>query len=398
MASKRKAEVRLVERYKLFFGISIAIIIVGLIFGVVNIFAKGSMFNMGVDFEGGYSMTVEVGEAKISNSTDEQKIKDQITNTIEQTSVGTGARDGRTVKVSSFLRQGSGATAGFLVRYKPVEKIDGEANVDAYMEELNDAIKVALTKALFDGDEFAGNVTTGAQMTASLGSELVGRAILAVLVALLLMMIYIAVRFDFVSGLAAIANLIHDILIMMAFMAIFRIEINAAFVGALIAVIGYSINNTVIIFDRIRENVKRKKEENLHHGFHTGMGTEFANRSVRETFMRSLNTTVTTMIMLTLLLIIGVPDIRTFLWPLVIGILGGAYSSMLVSPTLWAKVVNKHPDYLERGAMTSSIRRWFHERAVKRAQRKAEKQKEINDHHDDVAPTNTLSTDSGMGE
>jgi preprotein translocase subunit SecF len=362
----------IVQKFRLLFGISIGIVVVGLIFGIFNIVNSGSILNVGIDFEGGYSISIEIGESLNDDNINDYRTR--ITSIVQDARVddGQGSRNSRGVKVGSIQRQGSGATDGFLVRYKGVEALSGE-NVDVFMSELNIAIRDALIKQLFGDDEFAGNVSTGTLTSASLGSEMISRAMLAVFVALLLMMIYIALRFDFVSGLAAIVGLMHDVLVMFALMAIFRIEVNAAFIAALLALIGYSINNTIIIFDRIRENIKDAKTQQG--VLEPNMGTNLANRSVRETITRTVNTSATTLIMLLLLLAIGVPDIRTFLWPLVIGLIAGSYSSMFLLPALWAKVVNKHPDYLERGALTSNIRRWLVAKSqARRLKRQARKQ------------------------
>jgi preprotein translocase SecF subunit len=281
--------------------------------------------------------------------------------------------DERGISASSIviLREGENDSASLLIRYAGVVAMSGE-DTSAFMEVLNTAIRDNIIAQLAQGDPHGLMVSPGQQVSASMGEELVNDAIFAVLLALLLMMVYIAIRFDFVSGLATIAGLMHDVAIMMAFMIIFWIPINAAFIAALIAMIGYSINNTIIIFDRIRENVRRKSEG-------ADMGTFIANRSVRETLIRTFNTSITTLAMLMLVVLMaaigGVNDITVFLMPLIIGLIAGSYSSIFISPTLWALVVNKHPDYMQRGAMTGNIRKWFATRSQERKLKKAKKAK-----------------------
>ena len=112
-------------------------------------------------------------------------------------------------------------------------------------------------------------------------------------------------------------------------MAIFHIEIGSSFIAALITILGYSINNTIIVFDRIRENQK-----SLYHKNSTA--TFIANESIRETLMRSINTSITTLLTIAMVAIIGVPSIRVFALPIIAGLLAGTYSSIFISPSVWA--------------------------------------------------------------
>jgi preprotein translocase subunit SecF len=150
------------------------------------------------------------------------------------------------------------------------------------------------------------------------------------------MLIYIAFRFDALSGLAALFALVHDVLIMMAFMVFFRafFQVNSSFIAAVLTIVGYSINNTIIIFDRIRENAKRP-------GFTQKPKMEIVELSVSSTLSRTINTTVTTMITLVALYVFGVESVREFGFPLIIGMLAGVYSSVLLSGQVWAILSEK---------------------------------------------------------
>ena len=168
-------------------------------------------------------------------------------------------------------------------------------------------------------------------VSAIAGRDLLSNAVKALLIAFVLMLIYIAIRFDPMSGLAALAALIHDVLIMMSFMVFFRafFQVNSSFIAAVLTIVGYSINNTIIIFDRIRENVKRP-------GYTQKPKMEIVELSVSTTLSRTINTTVTTMITLVALYIFGVESIREFAFPLIVGMLAGVYSSVLLSGQVWA--------------------------------------------------------------
>lgn len=178
-------------------------------------------------------------------------------------------------------------------------------------------------------DKYAGSVTQGDMIGATVSTELIFTTVLAVSLALMFMLSYIGLRFQISSGLASIIALMHDLIIVFAFMAICRIEINSTFMAAIITVLGYSINNSIIIFDRVRENGNLLSGKNV-------SSEELANKSIKETLLRSINTTVTTLIMIAMVAIIGVSDIRIFAFPIIIGLLAGTYSSIFIAPSLWA--------------------------------------------------------------
>ncbi len=168
-------------------------------------------------------------------------------------------------------------------------------------------------------------------VSAIAGRDLLANAMKALLIAFVLMLIYIAIRFDPMSGLAALFALLHDVLIMMSFMVFFRafFQVNSSFIAAVLTIVGYSINNTIIIFDRIRENAKRPGMSQL-------PKMEIVEVSVSSTLSRTINTTVTTLITLVALYVFGVESIREFGFPLIVGMLAGTYSSVLLSGQVWA--------------------------------------------------------------
>ena len=168
-------------------------------------------------------------------------------------------------------------------------------------------------------------------VSAIAGHDLLSNAIKALLIAFVCMLIYIAIRFSPLSGAAALFALVHDILIMCAVMAFFRhfFQVNSSFIAAILTIVGYSINNTIIIFDRIREN--RKKP-----GMTQMDMMDVVEVSVSSTLARTINTTLTTLITLVCLYIFGVSSIKAFAFPLIVGMLAGTYSSVLLSGQVWA--------------------------------------------------------------
>ena len=166
------------------------------------------------------------------------------------------------------------------------------------------------------------------------GATLVRNAIISVLLASALMLVYIAIRFDLNSGLSAVFGLLHDVLIMLSFMVIFRsvIQMNSSFIAAALTIVGYSINNTIVIFDRIRENAKKQPN---------APREEVTNLSIKESLGRTICTTVTTLITIVALCILGVASIREFALPIIVGILSGVYSANMINGYVWAFLEEK---------------------------------------------------------
>ncbi len=170
------------------------------------------------------------------------------------------------------------------------------------------------------------------------GRTLLQNAFFSVLLASLLMLGYIAIRFDFNSGVAAIVGLVHDVLIMLSFMVLFRsfIQMNSSFIAAMLTIVGYSINNTIVIFDRIRENAKAAN-------FNAVSRSELVTASVKQSLGRTINTSITTLITIVALYIMGVNAIREFALPIIIGLLSGLYSANLINGYIWAALETLRP-------------------------------------------------------
>ncbi len=199
---------------------------------------------------------------------------------------------------------------------------------------VTDEKKTVIKKTLAIMDEYSGNVASSGYVSSTVSDELLWRAVLAVSIAIVCMLIYITIRFQFLSGLAAIIALFHDLVIMMCGMFIFHIEINQTIIAALITILGYSINNTIIIFDRVRENIKLMP---------SASNAEIINTSVKDTMSRTICTTLTTLIMIALIAMIGVSNVQVFALPIIFGLLAGFYSANFIAPVIWAWLSNVMP-------------------------------------------------------
>lgn len=319
--------------------------IVIIVVGIILLCTLG--FNLGFDFTGGTNMTIYLNDATSGSSdyssqrydleNDYDEVVDKINNVLANYDVNLSSI--QTTEINIDADRGYSFTIvngdAIIIKFQNGDMTEEE------VESQNNEIQLALLKEFgyFDGsattddltsNEFAAFVANGGVTTASATSQLLMNSFIALLVAVVLILIYVAIRFEITSGLAAILALFHDILITTSFMLIFRIPINTPFIAALITILGYSINNTIIIFDRIRENVKLSKNLGKIDNY------AVADNAVRSTMMRTILTTVTTFIMIFFITVIGVNDIQQFAFPIMIGILSGFYSSNFLTTGLWA--------------------------------------------------------------
>lgn len=306
--------------------------------GVVLLCTLG--FNLGIDFTGGSNMTIYLdtdGTYTVDDSvvsTDQRVLEEKINNVLKEYGLDINTYQDTTMNISGMGIEDGKAV---IIKYQNNNKLE-----TAKIEEINDKIRLDLLKAFKYVDEDAtletigsieesALIANGGITTASASSELMMKSFIALLVAILLILIYVAFRFEFTSGLAAILALFHDLLVTTSIMLICRIEINVSFIAALVTILGYSVNNTIIIFDRMRSDLKTVKQSNAKIS-----NQEVANGAVRASLMRTILTTLTTFIMIFMVTVIGVPDIREFAFPIMIGILAGFYSATCLTPGLWA--------------------------------------------------------------
>lgn len=332
----RNSKLDVCKNLKWFLIAPLAIILVG----VILLSTIG--FNLGIDFTGGSNMTIYL-DAESTYTIDDQKWdmdknKGEIVDLVEDVLKGHGLKL-TTMQETTIDSKNFGFEDGkaIIIKYQNDKLLESEE-----IEAVNDEIRLELLKAfgyvdatvtLEDLDEKneAEFVTNGGITTSTASAELMMKSFIALLVAVVLILVYVAFRFEVTSGLAAILALFHDLLITASVMLMCRIQINVSFIAALITILGYSINNTIIIFDRMRDDLKAAKKAEARID-----NKAIANRSVKDTMTRSLFTTITTFVMIFMVAVIGVADIREFAFPIMIGVLSGFYSSVFLTPGLWA--------------------------------------------------------------
>ncbi len=181
-------------------------------------------------------------------------------------------------------------------------------------------------------------------MSSTVGEELAKNAFYALLYAALGILIYVAFRFEWRMGVATIIGLIHDVFFMLAMFSILRLEVDITFIAAVLTIVGYSINDTIVTFDRIRENLNRRGTIN-----DVAELADIVNKSLRQTLGRSVNTVLTVIFVVVALMLLGAESIRPFSIALLIGLIAGTYSSIFISAQIWFDL--KKREMKEKGAI-----------------------------------------------
>ncbi|MGN0374606.1 MAG: protein translocase subunit SecF, partial [Butyrivibrio sp.] len=296
--ARKTKNINFLGKRKIWFSISGLIIATGLAFFAVNGIKGNGVFNFDLEFSGGTSTSVTFNEEYTLD-----EVEDKIIPIIKET---TGVK---TVQ----------------------QQIVKNSNTIIFKTQLLDLDqRVALNEALekeFGIDTSDKDVVNSENISATVSSEMRRDAIIAVGIATLLMLVYIWIRFrDVKFATSAIIALIHDVLVVVAFYAISRTNVGNTFIACMLTILGYSINATIVIFDRIRENMAVMQKSKL---------IDVVNESITVTLTRSINTTLTTFIMVFVLFIVGVSSIKEFAAPIMVGIIAGGYSSVCISGALW---------------------------------------------------------------
>lgn len=279
---------KIAENYKIWFAISLAVIIAG----AAAVLVLG--LNLGIDFTGGTMMQVDMGKTvEVSEIND---ILDPFSLHPDVIHAGAEKKE-------------------IIIKTK-------ESLSNAQRQEIFAALQQAygLEDSAFIGAE---------QFGPAIGDEIQNRALIAILLASVGMFIYIIFRFEMIYGVSSIIALMHDVMVLVSIYAIFRVPINSSFIAAVLTIVGYSINDTIVVFDRVRENVKRMEKASF---------TEIANTSLAQTITRSINTSLTTLLVIGALYVLGVESIKEFAFPLMAGVLVGTYSSIFIASPIWALV------------------------------------------------------------
>lgn len=287
---------KIVENRKKFFAASLIVIIIGFAAMIFNAQAGRGAFQYDVEFTGGTSFDLDLGQEY--EQEDLQKI---ITDVTGQDS-------------------------------PQIQQVIGTNEVTVKIQSIDSATRETLTNAILEAypNAVMGEVN---DVSGTVSHEMQTAAIKATLIAAVAMLLYISLRFhDFRAGGSAIIALLHDVLIVLTAYAVFRIPVNNTFIVVLLTILGYSINATIVIFDRIRENKS---------AFHANQTAEKINKSISQTLARSINTSLTTFFTVGAIYVLGVPALKEFALPMMIGILAGAYSSVCISGSIWYVLLPK---------------------------------------------------------
>lgn len=275
---------KIMEKKRIWFGVSLAIITLGLVFMLM------SGFNWGIDFTGGNMLHFDIHQTyELQN----------VREIIEKLDI----KEFETKKAGDSRQQ-------LIIRTVELSKEMQTKILDTLKQEWPET-----------------ELIRAEAIDAVIGKELQKQAIIALIIANIGMLAYITIRFEFKSAIAAVLSLIHDVLIVLSFYAIFSIPIDSSFIAVILTVVGYSINDTIVIFDRIRENLKSMRKRPFE---------DVINFSISQTLSRSFKTSVTTLITITALFILGGETIKDFTLALIIGVSAGTYSSIFIASPLWS--------------------------------------------------------------
>lgn len=280
----------IIKNRKIYYSISLVIIIVGLIMWMVN------GLNYGIDFTGGTSIQIKIGQ--VITVDEAREIVDEYDNEASIVHIGNNQEE-------------------IMIRSKK----------DFTSQEINEIVDKFQEKYNFENKEFQSE-----NFGPFMGKEIRKKALLSSLIAVLAMLIYISWRFELKFAIAAIIALVHDVLVTFSIYAIFKIPINSAFIAAILTILGYSINDTIVIFDRIREEMRLNPKTD---------SEDMINISIKKSLTRTINTSLTTLIAVVLLYVIGVEDVKILALPLIFGIISGTYSSLFIASPLWYEMTNK---------------------------------------------------------
>lgn len=293
---KERQPIDFIGKKKYFFTLSIVVMLIGL--GVLGYnYSQGrGAFAYGLEFEGGTSTTVDFNKDYTINEIDQE-----IVPVVEEV---TGDNNVQT------------------------QKVEGSNQVIIKTVTLDLDQREALNQALVDNFQVDADTITAENISSTVSSEMRQDAVVAVLTAAVFMLLYIWLRFkDIRFATSAVLALLHDVVVVILFYAVSRIAIGNTFIACILTIVGYSINATIVIFDRIREELRYQTRS-------TDLKL-LVNKSVTETLTRSIYTNLTTFIMVAVLYILGVSSIREFALPLIVGIVWGAYSSVCITAALW---------------------------------------------------------------
>lgn len=290
-----KKTIDFLGKRKIWFAVSLVVIVIGLGGLVINKTQTGDILNYSMEFKGGTSTNVTFNEDMTLD-----EISSKVVPVVENV---TGDAQVQTQKVAG--------TNEVIIKTRTLT-----------VEE-----RQALDQAMVDNFGVEAEKITAESISGAISKEMKEDAIIAVIIATICMLLYIWLRFkDIKFAGSAVLALLHDVLVVLAFYALLKWSVGSTFIACMLTIVGYSINATIVIFDRIRENLKVHSKLELE---------EIVNMSITQTFTRSINTSLTTFVMVFVLFLLGVSSIREFALPLMVGIVCGTYSSVCITGSLW---------------------------------------------------------------
>lgn len=303
-----RESINFVGMRKITLSVAAVILIIGVIFAGVNKSQIGGFFNYGLDFKGGTSTNVT-----FNKDYSLEEISKEIVPVVESVTGEAGTQ---------------------------TQKVQGTNQVIIKTRSLSLDEREKLNKALADKFGVDAEKITAESISGAVSSEMKKDAVVATVLATILMLIYIWIRFrDFSFAAGSILALLHDVFIVISCYAIFRWSVGSTFIACILTILGYSINATIVIFDRIRENKAILPKSTAKE--------ELINKSVTETLTRSIYSSLTTFITIFILFLMGVPSIREFALPIMVGIVAGTYSSVFLSSVFWYLLSNKFDKKIE---------------------------------------------------
>lgn len=294
--AKERKPINFLSRKAVFFAISLVLIVGGFVVMGINKSSTGDALNYSMEFKGGTSTTVTFNEDMSIEELDAQVVP------LLEDITGDG--------------------------YVQTQKVSGTTEVIIKTRTLTVEEREEMGAVLSENFGVGEDSIQSETISATISGEMKADAVIAVVIATICMLLYIWIRFkDIRFATSAVLALVHDVLVVLAFYAVSQTSIGNTFIACMLTIVGYSINATIVIFDRIRENLKEMpKKTEL---------SEIVNASITQTLSRSINTSFTTFIMVAVLYVLGVTSIREFALPLIVGIVCGAYSSVCITGALW---------------------------------------------------------------
>lgn len=302
-AAKKPKIRNYVKNSKFCFIVSALIIILGLVFLPINKSKNGQILNFALEFTGGTSTTVTFDEAYDLHKAEEE--------------------------IAPVIAEATGIQVGTI----QIQIVEGTTQIIFKTTELNEQQSVDMEASL--RDKFGVTEISSQSISSTISGEMKKDAIVAIIISSILMLIYIAIRFsDARFGVSAVMALLHDVMVVFMFYSVAQLSVGNTFIACMLTIVGYSINATIIIFDRIRENIKLMDvaKDGYEH---------IVNTSIAQTFSRSVYTSLTTFVTVLVLYIMGVASLKEFTFTLMAGIVCGAYSSICITGPLWLVLKNK---------------------------------------------------------